>query len=61
MIDYESGELLKKEYQLSKGNPIADTKEILARLKKYVTDQGASSRSWASAPPATRPTCCRSR
>jgi predicted nucleotide-binding protein (sugar kinase/HSP70/actin superfamily)/activator of 2-hydroxyglutaryl-CoA dehydratase len=41
MIDYESGELLKKEYQLSKGNPIADTKEILARLKKWVTDQGA--------------------
>ncbi|MCA1664926.1 MAG: acyl-CoA dehydratase activase-related protein, partial [Myxococcales bacterium] len=40
MIDYESGELLKKEYQLSKGNPIADTKEILARLKKWVTDQG---------------------
>ncbi len=39
MIDYESGELLKKEYQLSKGNPIADTKEILARLKKWVTDQ----------------------
>jgi activator of 2-hydroxyglutaryl-CoA dehydratase/predicted nucleotide-binding protein (sugar kinase/HSP70/actin superfamily) len=41
MIDYESGELLKKEYQLSKGNPIADTKEILARLKQWVTDQGA--------------------
>src|SRR5262249_60086562 len=41
MIDYESGELLKKEYQLSKGNPIQDTKEILARLKAYVTDQGA--------------------
>ncbi|MDB4971541.1 MAG: CoA activase [Myxococcales bacterium] len=41
MIDYESGELLKKEYQLSKGNPIADTKEILARLKQWVTDQDA--------------------
>ena len=26
---------------LSKGNPIADTKEILAGLRKYVTDQGA--------------------
>src|SRR5262249_60425031 len=42
MIDYESGELLKKEYQLSKGNPIQDTKEILARLKGYVVDQGAT-------------------
>jgi activator of 2-hydroxyglutaryl-CoA dehydratase/predicted nucleotide-binding protein (sugar kinase/HSP70/actin superfamily) len=42
LIDYESGELLKKEYQLSKGNPIQDTKEILARLKKWVTDQGAT-------------------
>src|SRR5438067_1399698 len=42
LIDYDSGELLKKEYQLSKGNPIQDTKEILARLKKWVTDQGAT-------------------
>jgi predicted CoA-substrate-specific enzyme activase len=41
LIDYDSGELLKKEYQLSKGNPIADTKEILARLKAWATDQGA--------------------
>jgi predicted nucleotide-binding protein (sugar kinase/HSP70/actin superfamily)/activator of 2-hydroxyglutaryl-CoA dehydratase len=41
LIDYDSGELLKKSYMLSKGNPIADTKEILAGLKKYVTDQGA--------------------
>jgi activator of 2-hydroxyglutaryl-CoA dehydratase/predicted nucleotide-binding protein (sugar kinase/HSP70/actin superfamily) len=40
IIDYETGEILKKEYQLSKGNPIADTKEILARLKSWVTDQG---------------------
>ncbi len=42
LIDYETGELLKKEYQLSKGNPIADTKEILARLQNYVTEQGAT-------------------
>src|ERR1041384_7970706 len=41
LIDFDSGELLKKSYMLSKGNPIADTKEILAGLKKYVTDQGA--------------------
>src|SRR5205085_11363352 len=41
LIDYDNGELLKKEYQLSKGNPIADTKEILARLKAWATDQGA--------------------
>ena len=42
LIDYDSGELLKKSYMLSKGNPIADTKEILAGLKKYITDQGAT-------------------
>jgi predicted CoA-substrate-specific enzyme activase len=37
LIDMD-GKLLKKEYQLSKGNPIADTKEILARIKKYVEE-----------------------
>jgi predicted CoA-substrate-specific enzyme activase len=42
LIDYETGELLKKEYQLSKGNPIQDTKEILARLKRSVEEQGAT-------------------
>jgi predicted CoA-substrate-specific enzyme activase len=42
LIDYDTGELLKKEYQLSKGNPIQDTKEILARLKAWVEDQGAT-------------------
>src|SRR4051812_43207709 len=41
LIDFDTGELLKKSYMLSKGNPIADTKEILAGLKKYITDQGA--------------------
>jgi activator of 2-hydroxyglutaryl-CoA dehydratase/predicted nucleotide-binding protein (sugar kinase/HSP70/actin superfamily) len=38
----EDGNILKKEYQLSKGNPIQDTKEILARLKDYVTSCGAT-------------------
>jgi activator of 2-hydroxyglutaryl-CoA dehydratase/predicted nucleotide-binding protein (sugar kinase/HSP70/actin superfamily) len=41
LID-EERRILKKEYQLSKGNPIQDLKEILARLKAYVTDQGAT-------------------
>ena len=31
------GEVLKKEYQLSKGNPIQDTKEMLARLRDWAT------------------------
>ncbi|UCE01804.1 MAG: CoA activase [Candidatus Latescibacterota bacterium] len=38
----EEGNILKKEYQLSKGNPIQDTKEMLARLKAYVEAQGAT-------------------
>ncbi|MBK8217245.1 MAG: CoA activase [Myxococcales bacterium] len=42
LVDYESGKILAKGYQLSKGNPIQDTKELLAQLKKYVTDQGAT-------------------
>ncbi|MCB0219004.1 MAG: CoA activase [Chrysiogenetes bacterium] len=37
----EAGTILKKEYQLSKGNPIQDTKEMLARLRDYVEGQGA--------------------
>ncbi|HEY0635976.1 MAG TPA: BadF/BadG/BcrA/BcrD ATPase family protein [Gammaproteobacteria bacterium] len=41
LID-EQGELLKKEYRLSQGNPIQDTKEILANIKQYVTGQGAT-------------------
>jgi len=36
----EGKNILKKEYQLSKGNPIQDTKEILARLRQWVYDQG---------------------
>jgi activator of 2-hydroxyglutaryl-CoA dehydratase/predicted nucleotide-binding protein (sugar kinase/HSP70/actin superfamily) len=39
LID-ENKNILKKEYQLSKGNPIQDVKEILARLRSWVTDQG---------------------
>lgn len=38
----EDGTLLKKEYQLSKGNPFQDMKEMFARLRDYVRDQGAS-------------------
>jgi len=38
----EHGEILAKEYQLSRGNPIQDTKEILARIKEYATRQGCS-------------------
>ena len=38
----EDGEILCKQYQLSKGNPIADTKELLAKIKTYVENQGAT-------------------
>ena len=41
LID-ENKNILKKEYQLSKGNPIQDVKEILARLRSWVTDQGCT-------------------
>ncbi|MGL1903379.1 MAG: acyl-CoA dehydratase activase-related protein [Fibrobacterales bacterium] len=34
--------ILKKEYVLSKGNPIKDTKEMLANLKAYVESFGAT-------------------
>jgi len=37
----EQGEILIKAYQLSKGNPIADTKEILKQMSDYVESQGA--------------------
>jgi len=36
----EDRKILKKEYQLSKGNPIQDVREILARLRQWATDQG---------------------
>jgi len=37
----ENGEIICKAYQLSKGNPIQDTKELLAEIRSYVEDQGA--------------------
>lgn len=38
LID-EDGELIAKEYLISKGNPIADAKGIMAQLKAFATDQ----------------------
>ena len=37
----EQGEILIKAYQLSKGNPIQDTKELLAQIKTAFTEKGA--------------------
>ncbi|MDH5491726.1 MAG: acyl-CoA dehydratase activase-related protein [Myxococcales bacterium] len=37
----EDGEVLRKAYALSKGNPIQDTKELLAELRESVLSQGA--------------------
>ena len=36
------GDLLATSYQLSKGNPLADTQDILADLREYVEKQGAT-------------------
>ncbi len=38
----EQRNILKKEYQLSKGNPIQDAKEILSRLKAWAESQQAT-------------------
>jgi activator of 2-hydroxyglutaryl-CoA dehydratase/predicted nucleotide-binding protein (sugar kinase/HSP70/actin superfamily) len=38
----EQGDIVCKAYQLSKGNPIQDTKELLVQLRDYVQDQGAT-------------------
>jgi activator of 2-hydroxyglutaryl-CoA dehydratase/predicted nucleotide-binding protein (sugar kinase/HSP70/actin superfamily) len=38
----EDGTVLRKEYQLSKGNPIQDMKEMFARLRDGVRADGAS-------------------
>ncbi len=38
----EDGEIICKAYQLSKGNPIQDAKELLAKLRDYIADQGAT-------------------
>lgn len=37
----EDGEILLKEYQLSKGNPIQDTKELLGRMYEKIQNAGA--------------------
>ncbi|MBV1883100.1 MAG: hypothetical protein KUG82_15790 [Pseudomonadales bacterium] len=37
----EQGEIIKKVYRLSKGNPITDMKEMFAQLKQWATDQNA--------------------
>lgn len=38
----ENEEIVCKAYQLSKGNPIQDTKELLGELRDYVHGQGAT-------------------
>jgi predicted CoA-substrate-specific enzyme activase len=38
----EEGEIILKAYQLSKGNPIQDTKELLKQMKDYIVEQGAT-------------------
>ncbi|MBD0381044.1 BadF/BadG/BcrA/BcrD ATPase family protein [Paenibacillus sedimenti] len=40
LVDDE-GNILLKEYQLSKGNPLEDTKELLKRIRDKVNEQGA--------------------
>ena len=41
LID-ENGDILCKQYMLSKGNPIADTKELLTLLKNDIAQQGCT-------------------
>ena len=41
IVDHDRN-VLFKNYSLSKGNPIEDTMELLARLRKQVEDQGAT-------------------
>ena len=38
----EDGEILCKAYQLSKGNPIQDTKELLSKIADHLSSQGAT-------------------
>ena len=57
----EEGDVLMKAYTLSKGNPIQDTKELLAELRDRMRGQGRRrSRCSASARRATRRTFSRS-
>jgi predicted CoA-substrate-specific enzyme activase len=42
IVNYDDGKILCKAYQLSKGNPIQDAKELLAQLRDYIeVDQKA--------------------
>ncbi|WP_044241376.1 BadF/BadG/BcrA/BcrD ATPase family protein [Chondromyces apiculatus] len=41
LID-EDQNIVCKAYQLSKGNPIQDTKELLGQLREYVSERGAT-------------------
>lgn len=38
----EAGDIIAKAYKLSEGNPIADMKDLLQKLKLQITDQGAT-------------------
>ncbi len=40
LID-EEGEIICKAYQLSKGNPLQDTKELITKINDYIVGQGA--------------------
>ncbi len=42
LIDYDSGQIVCKQYTLSKGNPIQDTKDILLAIRTWVEEQGAT-------------------
>ncbi len=42
LADYDTGDIIYKSYTLSKGNPIQDTKDILADIRTYVESQGAT-------------------
>jgi predicted CoA-substrate-specific enzyme activase len=42
LVDYETGVIVRKAYQLSKGNPIQDTKELLAELRESIAAEGAT-------------------
>lgn len=42
LVDYDTGNIVRKEYTLSKGNPIQDMKDMLAKLKGSITSEGAT-------------------
>ena len=39
LVDFETGRILAKAYQLSKGNPIQDAKELLGKIRESVEGQ----------------------